>query len=72
MDSVRIKTDYVAEKPPLLTFTDILTICAVLKGSGTMRLVKSMINNWLKFQSQSKKKSRFEIENGLFYAYIYK
>lgn len=35
LDSVRIKTDYVAEKPPLLTFTDILTICAVLKGSGS-------------------------------------
>lgn len=40
LDSVRIKTDYVAEKPPLLTFTDILTICAVLKGSGIIRLVK--------------------------------
>lgn len=34
LDSVRIKTDSVAEKPPLLTYSDVLKICAVLKGSG--------------------------------------
>ncbi|XP_056005420.1 uncharacterized protein LOC125659591 isoform X2 [Ostrea edulis] len=35
LDSIRIKTDYVAEKLPLLTFSDIQIICAVLKGSGS-------------------------------------
>ncbi|XP_062588751.1 uncharacterized protein LOC134250409 isoform X1 [Saccostrea cucullata] len=35
LDSVRIKTDYILEKPPLLPYSDILTICAVLKGSGS-------------------------------------
>ena len=34
LDSVRIKTDSVAEKLPLLTYSDVLKICAVLKGSG--------------------------------------
>nr|XP_022345878.1 uncharacterized protein LOC111138293 [Crassostrea virginica]XP_022345879.1 uncharacterized protein LOC111138293 [Crassostrea virginica] len=35
LDSVRIKTDSVTEKPPLLTYSDVLKICAVLKGSGS-------------------------------------
>lgn len=41
LDSVRIKTDYVAEKLPLLTFSDIQIICAVLKGSGMFSLLLS-------------------------------
>lgn len=39
LDSVRIKTDYVAEKLPLLTFSDIQIICGVLKGSGMFSLL---------------------------------